>query len=147
MTTPIIPLVDLCPGDYGGFRRHTVEKAGEHHGSKLPDGSTQWGGFDVDCLARVETLAEAQGIWFNCPIHHAQGKLCGIVIWFEGRGVPDHMGFDSTGKKVRWTVVGGTGLHDLQLSPSILTNFGIDENKQPVIWHGFVGINGAHPVT
>ena len=55
------------------------------------------------------------------------------------------MGKDRTGKTVRWSIVGGTGFSDLQLSPSILTDFGLDENKQPVIWHGFVGINGAPP--
>lgn len=125
------------------FMKHTVGLADEGHGRKLPDGSTQWGGFEVDTFVRVESLAEAQGIWFDCPLCWAEWKKGaargphGILIWFEGRGVPEHLGLNSSGKAVRWQV-GGTGLGDLQLRPSILLQGGCN-------WHGFVGVEGRKP--
>lgn len=93
-------------------------------------------------LVRVETLAEAQGIWFDCPLcYAAKGNtgvgVHGVSVSFAERGVPDHQGsHNSEGKPVRWQVAGGTGLDDLQLSPSILLIGGC-------AWHGFIGHSGV----
>lgn len=74
----------------------------------------------------VETLAEAQGIMFDCP-------KCGnhsVMVWFRDRGVP----VEEVPGPGRWSV-SGTIYADLSLSPSINL-----ENPQHVgcEWHGFV---------
>lgn len=63
---------------------------------------------------RVDSLADAQGIRFDCPKDsHA------IEVTFAGRGVADEQGSrDHEGKPSRWTV-SGTSLDDLTLTPSI----------------------------
>jgi len=67
----------------------------------------------------VDTLAEAQGVWFNPP-----GTDVTFVIWFADRGVPD----DAFPGGARWPVT-GTGYDDMTLTPSILI---------PNYWHGFI---------
>jgi hypothetical protein len=128
-------LTDLEPS----FERHAIGLADKGHGRKLPDGTTQWGGFDVDTFIQVETLAEAQGIWFDCPKCYAAWKtgtdptlvgVHGILIWFSDRGVPDRLGVNSEGRAVRWNV-SGTDFSNLTLTPSILLLGGCN-------WHGWV---------
>lgn len=72
-------------------------------------------------LGKVDTLAEAQGITFDCP-RCASGHWIGI--WFKDRGVPAH-----AEPLPRWGA-SGTGYHDLSISPSI--------DAGPSCWHGFV---------
>lgn len=93
----------------------------------------------------VETLAEAQGVMFQCP-KCAIGKIVeeedgrrfvrgahSIICWFRGRGVSDEV---EPGPG-RWTP-SGSGLHDLTFVPgdppmacSVLLLSGCE-------WHGFV---------
>jgi hypothetical protein len=67
-------------------------------------------------IATVETLAEADGIWFRCPkCQHAQKGVAGVhhvLCWFEGR-VAD----DVTPGPGRWTPA-GSGLVDLTFVPT-----------------------------
>lgn len=116
--------------------------APDYHGRKLPDGSTQWGGFPCEEVHQVDTLAEAQGIRFYCPICYVknngpQGTHI-VAVSFEGRGVLPHQGSHGKNGPSRWVVAGGTGFDDLQLTPSILLGGGCN-------WHGFVGSSGAPP--
>jgi hypothetical protein len=141
----------------GRFKRWESAIADKGHGRTLPDGSTQWGGFPIDTFVPVETLAEADGLWFDCPKcwqawHDAGAKpeklgetsyrpgVHSVLIWFEGRRAPPHIGLDSTGKCVRWAIgKDSTGLDDLVLTPSILLP------GKGCGWHGFVGSNGVPP--
>jgi len=87
-------------------------------------------------IPSVSTLAEAQGIVFDCPVCTSPGHS--IQVAFRDRGVLDHHGTrGKDGKPTRWQVVSGTGFHDLTLSPSIdLTPW------KPTCWHGHIK-NGA----
>lgn len=81
-------------------------------------------------LPTVATLAEAQGVVFDCP----KCRNHSIMIAFQGRGVLDHQATRaSNGRPTRWNVVGGSGLQDLSLSPSIDCT-----PSNPNCWHGFV---------
>jgi hypothetical protein len=116
--------------------QHRVEPAPAYHGRTLPDGTIQWGGFDIDTFHLVETLAEADGVWFLCPkCFVANGGDVGThwicILWKEGPGQRFNSG-------VRWQLAGGTGLGDLVLTPSIQTHGGCN-------WHGFVGSSGVPP--
>lgn len=135
----MIKLTDLAPQ----FVRYMIGVASRGHGQTLPDGTTQWGGFPAEMIHHVETLAEAQGIWFLCPIcftkngGHVGTHQCEVT--FEGRGATDAQGsHDHTGKPSRWNV-SGTGYNDLVLTPSVLLV------PPGCGWHGFVGSNGAPP--
>ena len=78
----------------------------------------------------VATLAEAQGVIFDCP----KCRTHSIMVGFRDRGVPAHLGTrDSQGKQTLWQVSGGTGLHDLTLTPSIDCT-----PSNPNCWHGFI---------
>jgi hypothetical protein len=115
-------LLDLEPK----FLRWALETAPASLGRKLPDGTTQWGGFDSDTFHCAASLQEADGIEFDCP-------LCSdhrLHVYFQGRNVPPHLGKDSAGNTARWSA-SGTGFEDLTLQPSILV-------KYPCGWHGFV---------
>lgn len=86
-------------------------------------------------LQEVESLEEAQGVWFLCPGCFAKngGKVGThmVDVSFQNRGVPDHLGSQNReGKPSRWQA-SGTGLADLTLSPSVDCG----------CWHGHV-ING-----
>jgi hypothetical protein len=125
------------------FVRYVVGVAPDYHGRKLPDGTTQWGGFPVQEIHHVDTLAEAQGIWFLCPLCFTKnGGSVGthsVDVTFEGRGAADDQGsHDSTGKPSRWSV-SGTCMDDLCLAPSILLA------GPGCGWHGFVGNSGVPP--
>lgn len=78
----------------------------------------------------VHTLAEADGIFFTCP-------LCGghqVAPTFAGRGVPNHLGSHGRGgEPTRWTT-SGTGYEDLTLSPSI----DLSGPHGGCQWHGWV---------
>lgn len=88
----------------------------------------------VTHLIQVHSLSEAQGIEFDCPKCRVSARSHRIHVAFAGRGVLDHQATRSTdGTPTRWQVVGGTGLDDLTLSPSIdLTH------ADPNCWHGFI---------
>ncbi|HSX23078.1 MAG TPA: hypothetical protein VLE97_09915 [Gaiellaceae bacterium] len=86
-------------------------------------------------IVDVDTLEEADGVWFLCPkCYAANGGRIGthaVLCWFVGR-VPD----DVAPKPGRWTPR-GTGLSDLTFVPS-------QGRSQSVLltggcgWHGFV---------
>jgi hypothetical protein len=66
----------------------------------------------ADCgasLVHVDGLAEAQGIWFDCPV----GDGHKVLVWFADRGVSPE-----AAPTPRWRVP-GTGYLDLTISPSI----------------------------
>lgn len=81
----------------------------------------------------VATLAEADGITFECPICKGTKRQHSVICWFVGK-VPD----DAVPGPGRWTP-NGTGLDDLTFVPG----------KPPIAvsvqllgegcrWHGFV---------
>lgn len=111
------------------FMRHHVEKADAGHGRRLPDGTTQWGGFDVDCYSPVVSLADADMVVFFCPKCYAAndgGVGTHVVhVELEGRSCPP-----SKNCGVRWSF-SGTSLENLTISPSIQCVGGC-------AWHGFV---------
>lgn len=77
----------------------------------------------------VPTLAEAEGIVFDCPVCE-NGH--GVGVTFGGRGVPDDLGSTNGERPTRWQV-SGTGFEDLTLSPSI------DLTKRATCtWHGWI---------
>lgn len=82
----------------------------------------------------VDTLAEANGIFFLCPkcyeAHGGPVGTHGVRVWFKDRGVPDE-----AVPQPRW-MVSGTGMDDLTLTPSVALNGGCG-------WHGFVTNGGA----
>lgn len=75
------------------------------------------------CL-RVETVREADGVIFRCPIC-ANGHA--VLCWLQGRGVPD----DESPGPGRWHATGNT-IDDLTLSPSVHLN------SPGCGWHGYV---------
>src|ERR1700743_1835317 len=83
--------------------------------------------------AHVETLAEADGIFFLCPKCFAENKgnigTHGVICWFVGK-VPEH----AEPKPGRWNP-SGSGYDDLTfVAPgafSVLLTSGCN-------WHGFV---------
>lgn len=88
----------------------------------------------------VDTLAEADGVWFLCPKCFAgNGGPVGthaVICWFVGK-VAD----DVDPKPGRWTPT-GTGLHDLTFVPS-------EGRSHSVLltggcrWHGFLANGDA----
>ena len=90
----------------------------------------------------VDTLDEAHGIMFLCPVCFAKnGGSVGthsVDVTFSGRGVPDNLGSHGTNDlPTRWDV-SGTGLADLVCTPSIQLLGGCN-------WHGFIGSSGVPP--
>lgn len=91
----------------------------------------------------VETLAEADGLWYLCPLcFKANGGPVGthsMKTGFRGLCPPGSYGKNKDGVEVRWDVLpASTGIDDLQLSPSIQIQGGCN-------WHGFIGSNGVPP--
>lgn len=111
------------------FMRHSIQPADEGHGRKRPDGTTQWGGFDVDTYSPVESIADADLVKFLCPkCFAANGGKKGthqVYAEFAGRNCPPEMN-----NGVRWQF-SGTSIDDLTITPSILCIGGC-------AWHGFV---------
>lgn len=128
-------LIELEPQ----FIRCAVAMADENHGRQLPDGTTQWGGFEIDVFHDVDDLAEADGIIFLCPKCFASnGGPVGthsVMIYFANRNAPDRLGHNAAGQVVRW-IVRGTGYSDLVTAPSILQQCGC-------AWHGYIGGSGG----
>jgi hypothetical protein len=103
-------------------------------GPYMDDETTEEEG-PVAHIPQAETIAEADGLWFLCPLcFAANGGPVGthaVLCWFVGR-VPD----DVDPKPGRWTPI-GTGLHDLTFVPSagrtqsVLLTGGCE-------WHGHV---------
>lgn len=77
----------------------------------------------------VESLSEADGIWFLCPKCYADNNgpagTHHVICWFKGK-VPNAV---SPGPG-RWTPE-GIGIADLSLTPSI-------QLPEPCKWHGFI---------
>jgi hypothetical protein len=105
---------------------------------------------------RIDTLQNADGLFLWCPCGFNdpqfrapnQGRPHGIIVSFANpRGVPpapvDAGSRSRDGKPSRWTIVSGTGLWDLTLSPSVDVG---DKTINPVTkkqvvtscWHGFI---------
>lgn len=125
------------------FIQYKTGIADETHGRKLPDGSTQWGGFEITVMPVIESLSEAQGIMFLCPLCFDKNAgpigTHSIEVTFSDRNVIDKDGsHNKEGRATRWKIEGGSGLEDLRLSPSILIESGCN-------WHGFIGNNGIQP--
>jgi hypothetical protein len=137
--------LELC-GDLdhewlGGFVQHS-EQTGP---ADFDDGKGKTWHEDAhvsDCIKPVATLAEAHGIWFHCPLCWCKNGgpvgTHGVLVWFAGKPVPERLGNNSAGATVRWRVVGGSDLSNLQLAPSILLQGGCG-------WHRFVASSGVSP--
>lgn len=124
-------LVELGPF----FVTYGVGVASPHIGQPQPDGTTKWGGFPVKLITHVDSLVQAQGIWFLCPLCFTKNNgpvgTHMIDVTFAGRGVPDdHGSHGDGGAPARWQV-SGTGFEDLTTTPSILLIGGCN-------WHGFI---------
>ena len=97
------------------FIRVRMEPASDCRGRKLPDGSTQWGGFPVETIHRVPHRLGAHGLQLDCP-------ACGdhkVQLFFRGEDVPGAVGRNARGAAVRWDVT-GEGIATVSLTPSIL---------------------------
>jgi hypothetical protein len=122
------------------FLRRGRAIADSWHGRRLPDGSTQWGGFEVDCNFRVDSLAEADGVSFLCPkCFAANGGRVGthtVICWFEGK-VAD----DVRPAPGRWTPA-GAGIDDLTFVPGEKIKAVSVQLLGGCDWHGHVA-NGS----
>jgi hypothetical protein len=91
----------------------------------------------------VATVAEAHGICFLCPkSFEKNGGPQGthsVYIFFTGS---PHAGRNTAGQEVRWQVIGGSSVDDLQLSPSILEQDEHAPAEWRCGWHGFIGSSG-----
>lgn len=92
----------------------------------------------------VERVADAHGVRFLCPKSFAKNGgpqgTHSVYIFFQGS---PYAGRNLAGQEVRWQVVGGTTIDDLQLAPSIQEQ---DDELPPehrCNWHGFVGSQGV----
>lgn len=121
--------------------KHVVEIAGPDHGRKLPDGTTQWGGFEIDTFHFVNELNQSDGISFLCPKCFPTPAAHSVHVYFYGRNVPDRLGKNKDGNTVRWSIIGGSGLDDLQLTPSIMMQ--VPAECGGCEWHGFIGSSGV----
>lgn len=94
----------------------------------------------------VGTVGEAQGISFLCPKSFAKNGgpkgTHSVYIFFKNS---PYAGRNTEGKEVRWQVVGGTTIDDLQLSPSIQEQDDAHPEAYRCNWHGFVGSSGVPP--
>jgi hypothetical protein len=71
---------------------------------------------DREYLVSVDTIGEAQGVWFDCPKCYADHGMSnvgvhGVLCWFSDCGIPD----DIAPGPGRWLPV-GTSLDDLTLN-------------------------------
>lgn len=82
----------------------------------------------------VQTLPEADGLWFLCPqcyiLNNGEVGTHWHAIGFRGRCPPNCYSKGSNGEDTRWDV-SGTCLDDLVLTPSIQTVGGCG-------WHGWI---------
>ena len=119
-------LVELEPQ----FKRYEERRDGDP--SIKPAGGEFGDPRDYTAIIKVDTLAEAQGIWFLCPACYVKnGGPVGthmVQVGFEGRGLLPHQASQSrNGGPSRWGV-SGSSYADLTLSPSIDCS----------CWHGHV---------
>jgi hypothetical protein len=89
---------------------------------------------------KTESIQDAQGILFLCPQCFLKNNggpgTHSVLISFSDRGVTDAQGsHNKEGKPTRWGIQGGSGLDDLQLSPSI-------HLEDTCGWHGHIGHSG-----
>lgn len=75
-------------------------------------------------LGKIDSLANAQGITFDCPVCPSRHW---ILVWFKDRNVPAE-----AEPIARWTAT-GTGYDDLTLHPSINAQV-----SDPNCWHGWI---------
>jgi hypothetical protein len=75
-------------------------------------------------LGKTDSLAEAQGITFCCPVCPSGHWL---LIWFDHKNVPAE-----AEPVYRWQAQ-GNGYDDLTLAPSINAQI-----NDPKCWHGYV---------
>jgi len=83
----------------------------------------------------VDSIAEAQGIWFLCPLcFQTNGGDVGThwcEVTFANRGASDEQGSHGhDGKPTRWDM-SGTNFQDLTLTPSI-------DLVDGCAWHGYI---------
>ena len=101
---------------------------------RLLDLETEWVLHHDGDLGRALDIHTAQGVMFLDPVEYQKnGGAVGtssVLVWFRGRGVPDH----AKPGPGRWNVT-GTGFTDLTLTPSIDLTCG---GKYPGRWHGWL---------
>jgi hypothetical protein len=94
----------------------------------------------------VKTVAKAHGVRFLCPKSFAKNGgpkgTHSVYIFFTGS---PYAGRNRAGQEVRWQVVGGSTIDDLQLSPSIQEQDEGMPAEHQCNWHGFVGTSGVPP--
>jgi hypothetical protein len=92
----------------------------------------------VEYASTVDALADADGVWFLCPLCYAANNgsigTHGVICWFVDK-VPDSV----PPKPGRWTPT-GTSLHDLTFVPSAGRSHSVLLTAG-CAWHGFV-VNG-----
>lgn len=85
----------------------------------------------------VETIEEAQGIRFLCPVCFDRNRgpvgTHIVICWSRSRGVPDHV----RPGPGRWTLH-GTGIGDLHLEGDPVGGARSVELKGGCAWHGFI---------
>jgi hypothetical protein len=93
-------------------------------------------------LEVVETIAEAQGVFFLCPkCYQANGGRVGthrVICWSRSRGVPD----SAAPGPGRWSLE-GTSIADLTLGGDPPGNARSVQLLGGCAWHGFVTSGGA----
>ena len=93
-----------------------------------------------ECYRNVDTVEEADGIWFLCPgckVKYGENTH-NVMVGFAGKCPPGTYTRNSKGVDTRWQVLpGSSGYDDLSLSPSILIEASVCQ------WHGFVGFAGV----
>lgn len=93
----------------------------------------------AECIPEVDTLAEADGVWFLCPKCFVENSgpvgTHAVLCWFVGK-VSD----DVDPKPGRWTPT-GNGLSDLTFVPSAGRSHSV-LLIGGCLWHGFV-VNGS----
>ena len=93
----------------------------------------------TEYLHHVDTLAEAQGIQFLCPVCFQKNSgpigTHAIEVAFADRGVLDHQGsHNRAGAPSRWSA-SGTSYSDLTTLPSILIDPALPACAG---WHGYI---------
>jgi hypothetical protein len=110
------------------FIKWRLQPASDEDKALNPQFGQDW---KQNIFQHVESLVAAHGIMFICPKSIADGHQHHVLVFFTGSPVPPDIGTNKEGKTVRW-IPTGTGLDDLTLSPSILSQ---DTTCQ---WHGWV---------
>lgn len=90
---------------------------------------------DAKTFRYVDSIADAQGVWFLCPKCYAAnaGRIGTHAVICWNRTVPD----DMDPKPGRWALH-GTGLHDLTLNSDPPGSARSVLLKGGCAWHGFI---------